>query len=385
MINIDKYSLLIIAIIGIGPVYWFIGIDYSIFQAIKYLLLALLLSNCFRVATIEPSLDIRTFIFIFILLSLVCISSFNIFSELSQVFSALFPFIYILAISIVFKKSLLIRNIDIVVLGIASITFIYTFIFVIIVSALPNFPSQVSILPLKYTGFAFTRTGWSGTLSSFVVFSLYFLNVLKFSRKNKILILTTVFMVIYAQFISGGRGGLLTSLIALSIFVFYDFKSNFIKWLPIIAGFLFLIVSMYAKGDLDLILRVGNTADVTAGRFEQYLLSVELIFEKPLLGWGFNGYLEEFNENGIDVHVHNVWIGFLLQYGIVFFLIFVGFLTLNIVRVRTNYFRKMMVIVGLLPTIVEPSAIFVSISGYLSWWFVYSYETQSLDMEQNIT
>ena len=167
-------------------------------------------------------------------------------------------------------------------------------------------------------GFAGVRTGWSGSLALFAATTP--IVIFRNNKNNKInseffLFIIFIAPILGAQFLSGGRGGLLATVIGFSIFCI-------IRKMPIKYGvlvFIFGLTILYNQAFFATSLRL-DRYDVTAGRVEQYKNVINN--DKILIGWGANGS-SKFNIQTIGkrYEVHNVWLKAYVDYGLFHFLI----------------------------------------------------------------
>lgn len=237
-------------------------------------------------------------------------------------------------------------------------------------------PEQFNALPVYFTGFAGLRTGWSIGLSIYIICILIYLVLSKrLNHKNSF---TFVFfcwlsfcLLFVSQIISGGRTGIITSLLAFFSFVLTtkNYKLLFIVLFLSLIGGVYFIDLLIPHLRIDRLF--GESAysnDFSAGRFEQFGLSIEIMLNE--LATGYKGYLNYFYSLGIEHEIHNVWLSFAVQFGLLSMCLVLFWLCLLVRKVYKKHGVGMAFIIcsGLFCTLLEPSALFLSLQLYLLWW-----------------
>ena len=205
-----------------------------------------------------------------------------------------------------------------------------------------------------------------------------------------------------SQFISGGRTGILASLISLAVLAFPQ-KSRWIS-LAVLAGVVIVGVVLFDESCVRHLSleRLGNSApaafsDTTpqeeeldlpnrlnafsAGRLRGFWNGWERIREKPFLGHGLEGVLVEGTRRPW-VEIHNLWIKWAVYCGILaplLFAIMVGAVFIKGIRLwvgsQQDSLQKsstavliLIVVAGIVATMLEPNALIGSFQYTAVWW-----------------
>lgn len=177
-------------------------------------------------------------------------------------------------------------------------------------------------IPIHKSGFNFKSTGWSFWLCQITPI-VFILN--SKGLKRKIFIIIILFIILYTQFISGGRGGFFASFFSILIFLYItNIKSFGIK--SILSIFLisfsalFLII-YYEQDFIDFIYRnkdsTATISDLSTNRALQWILLPSLIDEQIIIGYGYFGSLKLFESIGLPWELHNTYIRTIIDYGII--------------------------------------------------------------------
>ncbi|CAH0530962.1 hypothetical protein CTH30272_03308 [Allocatenococcus thiocycli] len=366
-------NVLLAFTLSLGPFYWFFGIGPSAFMLIKLVLLFCLIFV--SVTKLNVRISKEVLIICLLLTSLKLISSYDHVLELSTLIKLIYPQVYIFFISVVFCHAIENEKFNINKIFIYMNVIIFISCLIIVISNIIGMTiiSPYGIGTIEFSGFGSLRTGWSGGLAMFVVANLYYLTLCKHNKTIFIGVILSIVVTIYTQYLSGGRGGLLASMLAISIFVLFNFKNNPIFYSSFIFCGVFSISNIVLVNGVDELIRVNHdSGDISAGRIHQYIVSMSLLAENYLLPMGYHGFIPRFISLGMEpIEIHNVWIGFAVQYSFMFVMIFVYFLGSRIFLSEVNFVGKLMILCGLIPTLFEPSAILVNISNYIVWWFVF--------------
>ncbi|PMG95098.1 O-antigen ligase family protein [Vibrio breoganii] len=362
-----------------SPMYWFLGVPITIFSLFKISLLISLFSiffikSMFAQAPIMYKNDVT--IIVIMIFFVVFSTLFSEHAKPSTLFFITYPFVYYLVLGLIFNglfyfvdyKQINTVLPNVVIKGI----FLICIIIVLFYIAGVEVKAPGSEISIAETGFSLLRTGWSGSLSVFIAFICYHL-------EKKYLCLTpfiigTIMLIILTQYISGGRGGLLTTFaILLCTFLRFNINSVFIIFAIFVSSVIYVINigldEFYVHLRLDRGIS-GEYGGISAGRFEQYYHGVKYMLDNAFLPSGYFGYAEYFRSQGIFYEIHNVFLNLTVQYGIIFIVLFFVFIFSPL---KNNPFSrdKFILYLGLISCLFEPSAIFVNVNAYLCWWYIF--------------
>jgi hypothetical protein len=364
------YSLLLTVYIASGVINWLPSISSEIVRSLKYLIFIYILFYEFVNFRFKyPSNFLSPLGFFFVLVSMI-LGSLSSFS-LSAVIDISIPFIVIWIFNfdrdfyfkVFYKASIIISFI-----GLLSIISKLTGLFDI-------FSGETWGTYFSEAALAGYSTGYSNSLFLFVVFLVFYHRY----RKSKFFSIETfcILIIIISQYISGGRSGLLASLIVFS----FGYKiSNFYK---IIILLLFLL--SVNKQEILLQLRIKseyksemNLNDISSGRIESSLYYYNKFFEKPLVGYGFG---EKPTLNVYLYEPHIVWLRSAINGGI-FYLLSLILVFINIFyifhknkkykSINEKYLFNSLFFSTLVITFLEPNYIIGSVQGEILYWILIS-------------
>ncbi|ACB86092.1 O-antigen ligase family protein [Natranaerobius thermophilus] len=189
-----------------------------------------------------------------------------------------------------------------------------------------NTPDEFAGRPFWNIGFSYRSTALSNGLAFFIpiIYMLLIKPYKKFNQK-KVAGFVFLFSILGTQFFSGGRAGLLASMICLLIIslVYYsNFREKFIFGLIIVTVSLVLLtvnpdviehINKYLQFErLDgLTLDFETLDDFSSGRMSQYKNAVTELTDNPLMGYGFN---YTFNSQSSS-QIHNLWLRIWIESG----------------------------------------------------------------------
>lgn len=222
-------------------------------------------------------------------------------------------------------------------------------------------------------GFGGYRTGYSNSLFLFVPFLVFWHRV-----KRKRLISYELFLVIiliYAQYISGGRAGVIASVAVVLIWLRTPlvFKASFLL-LFLILFQLETVQEQFRINDID-----GYESDlnkISSGRVFINNYYFEKFSEQPIFGYGFG----EKPEMITNIEAHIVWLRNVIDGGIFYFL-FLFYIFIEIFRkgtfnlALTNEERKLfysLFFTTLIITFLEPNYLIGSVQGEVVYWILIS-------------
>lgn len=217
----------------------------------------------------------------------------------------------------------------------------------------------------RNTGFNLSRTGWSVSLALFT--PLFFVE-----RKST----TACLMIIplfFSQIISGGRGGMLATLICVILIFIYRREFKLLSWSMILLG-----IIIYANYDtLYSLLRlerlsgaVGGLNSFSAGRLDSYVQSVLIFGSHPVFGIGY-GNLDLTEILGFQL-VHNSLLLIITELGLfsIFLIIPMVFIVFSIRSMGRNHrvpkYIPLLVVFFLM--MIEPSVLFRSFQNSFGFW-----------------
>ena len=195
-----------------------------------------------------------------------------------------------------------------------------------------------------------------------------------------------MFFQVVAIFITGGRGGFLVLFFSSGILILTKLR-NGVKFkkviiLIILTTVFFFIISYFLSDKAEYLLEIGserifsfitpNGIDMsnTSGRDEYYFKAIKLIKDRPIFGYGIFKYVD----TSID-YPHNIFLEFLLQGGVFYFLFWIIILIKFYVKfkriLKFDYAHLI-----LIPITIYPFTQLMFSGTYLKtalFWFVIAY------------
>lgn len=229
---------------------------------------------------------------------------------------------------------------------------------------------EYSEVMLSSSGFSLGRTGWG--IAIFFV-SLFFMNFLK-SNLLKTIIFILGFLSVCT---TGSRGGELYFLLSILFYIGYYLKDLKVKILFFVTIALLFGYIYFSLGD---VLRLSNNDDFFNGRIISGDIIYRLLTEHFLLGYySVGGYsLDSFGVGYKEIH--NAWLNFFIKYGLLgsipmFLFLGYGFTCIfhNKKYFKDNLNLYLIVIVGIVSTFLEPETIFSYGYHILIFWFTLGY------------
>lgn len=224
-------------------------------------------------------------------------------------------------------------------------------------------------------GFGGYPTGYSNSLFLFIPFIVYKYRIAnrKIISKETVIIL----IIISAQYISGGRAGLLASLFV----IFIGFRASFILKVFLII----LIAFAFQSENVQRHFRITNAGknryernldEISSGRLYLDKYYYEKFLKRPLFGYGF-GEKEEM-ELSLDAHI--IWLRNVVDGGLIYFFFLLYFFIEIFKKIRNNFTlkreeRKFFYILffsTLIITFLEPNYLIGSVQGEFVYWFLIS-------------
>lgn len=239
-------------------------------------------------------------------------------------------------------------------------------------------PIHESRLFAYQTGFHGGRTGWTGIVNVFLSLSLVGI-LLKQSAGRKAVLSFSVVIFLLNLFLVDSRGGLITGLLVILVFLFRIARESKLKtvlvllFLTALATVFFVQFAdrlMMSRTYLSIFAPEELRSGITAGRTEGYLAALDLYLKAPALGVGQT----DMREFGQEVErIHNVWLRVLVEQGLLGFLALlvfsVGvFISMLQGRVYPMAVYLMPIVAGLLPTLFEPTGVFGNFFATALFW-----------------
>jgi len=204
------------------------------------------------------------------------------------------------------------------------------------------------------------------------------------SKAFKIISLIFIPVQILITIMGRGRGGAVLLILTIIAVIILNFKQNLLKIITIVALFFLFGYIILVNNNISWLhdlLNVGleksfgyisgSNIDMEAtGRDWVYEAIINLIKEKPILGYGFfNAYSESFRV--IQGYSHNIFLDVLLQGGIIYLIIFLAVMVKaysNLFKIIKNQPSKAL----LLPLALFPTVMLLFSGTYIniaSFWF----------------
>lgn len=232
------------------------------------------------------------------------------------------------------------------------------------------YPDTLDGIPdLNETGFAFGRTGWSVSIAQIAGLTFILAGTLR-QVKDYVRLGVLLLPLLVLQLLSGGRGGIVSTVVLVAVTVLIVSKQKFYP-----ALFMLLIITVTRR----IILRFGEffrlyARDITSGRIDQYMFFIDNIFPNmAFLGFGLVAH----ETMGLIYDFHNTWLKLFIECGVwvVFFIICMIIIVMMVLKSwrlifsRPDYYWIPAVLIsGFVASLFEPAPIFLGISWQL-WWF----------------
>jgi hypothetical protein len=241
------------------------------------------------------------------------------------------------------------------------------------------------------TGFNASRTGWSGSIALYLPLALAFNPFFSVKswvqKKNKLIFVFFILLlpIFASQCISLGRAGILASFFSILLIVFYitGFK-GILKFICV--AMLFLLPF---KNEVLVAMRISDTEgnvlelnEISAARADMNKEAPYIFFQNPFFGQGYDGSRIALKKMGgskyYGLEVHNTYLNLLIDHGLFVALAFI-ILVFQILKISFHlFFTKeiplfilaniCIIISGIIISLFEPKAIFVSYQQGPLWW-----------------
>lgn len=234
---------------------------------------------------------------------------------------------------------------------------------------------------LYQTGFSATRTSWTPAISLFFISNLYFFFHEK-KTKYKVLFLLAAVAILMSQIFSGGRTGLLISVVAIMYYIFIKVNAKiliitFLATLFIIIPQFEVIIKTARLEHIDFT-SFKTLNEFSTGRLIQMVWGIDKFFQEYnfLIGAGFD--LEDsvyLSKKYGEVEIHNFWINMAVRGGILMLLFYLLFALYYILKSISVYRKEkkaeifmLIIICGLTGTLIEPALILGKVQTTIVWW-----------------
>ncbi|PID69819.1 MAG: hypothetical protein CR985_03805 [Flavobacteriales bacterium] len=223
-------------------------------------------------------------------------------------------------------------------------------------------------------GFGGYRTGYSNSLFLYIPILVFWHRV----KKKNLLALDffLILLIIHAQYISGGRAGIIASLVVLLIWlrVSVVYKLTLLIFI-LFASQLDLVQEQFRFQDLE---TTDDTSldKISSGRVVLNTYYFNKFLEAPVFGYGFGKKPEMFTA----IAPHIVWLRLLIDGGIFYFFLILWFFREVFVKVKNNITltseeRKLFYSIFFTTFIImflEPNYLIGSVQGEIAYWVVIS-------------
>tara|TARA_R110002073_G_scaffold72537_1_gene177589 strand:- start:613356 stop:614324 length:969 start_codon:yes stop_codon:yes gene_type:complete len=223
------------------------------------------------------------------------------------------------------------------------------------------------------SGFGGYRTGYSNSLFLYIPILVFWHRVKQKSVFSVEIIL--IFSIIFAQYISGGRAGVIASVVVLLIWlrVSLVYKIGFLSFI-LFASQLEVVQEQFRIQDLE---TSDKTLDkISSGRVVLNTYYFDKVKESPFFGYGFGKKTNML----LGTEAHIVWLRNAFNGGL-FYLGFIIFIFISIYQNVKNNFTLTseeyklfysMFFTTLIITFLEPNYIIGSVQGEIVYWVVIS-------------
>lgn len=364
--------------VGISSIYWIPGIGLEEMRIFKISFFVLVL---FFIAIVLPTLQEKKILSgIFgipgiIILVLLYLPSIIISSDEYILFTiignCLSYYLFIWALFILSKNNLMdfgrITNIILLIISFFTIWHIIGSLFFNI--TIPN--NRFWYVTFQDTAFNTSRTGWSNGLALFIPLCF----VLRSNYRKWLFIA----LMIYSQFLTGGRSGLLAS--AFVILLYLVMSKAIGK-----AIFIFSLIGILIVSNINLVTKQLRIDALSGGITEESLnqfssdrvvgniYGIQQWLDSPFFGNGLRNV--NIQKVAFVDEIHNFWIKTLAESGIfvcLFYILFIIILFINSYQIIGRQHYKLIFILvlisGIVETMFEPRVLFDAFQNSAVWWF----------------
>ena len=363
------FQSLFILYIVLSAVNWLPFISADIIRSIKYLLFIFIFFYERQYHKLKfPSLYLSPIGLLLILITMITglFLSFN-FSALVDI---VLPFVFLWIFNFerdfyfkaLYKASLIVALICLI----SSISYITGFFDI-------QAPDPWEINSFSNTGFGGYTTGYSNSLFLYVPLIIFF------HRKNNksffSVELLAVLSIILAQYFSGGRAGLLSSI----LIFFFGFRFSIIyKFVFLFAIFFYIQTDefLYQIRVVDLYGEELEADKISSGRIGLSTYYYEKFLERPFFGFGFG----DSKEIDTSLEVHIVWLRSIIEGGLFYTILLIGiflgifksFFTNHTLSKDERSLFYSIFFISFIITFLEPKYLIGSVQGELMYWVIIS-------------
>lgn len=352
--------------ISTSVINWVPIIPFNVVRVIKYLLFIYIFHFEYKHNQLfYPTIFLSPIGLFLILLSMVLgsLSSFNI----SRVVDILLPFIilWIFNFDKKFYYKVLYRS-SIIVSFLCFCSIISSFTGILNLS--PNGPWHSTFGEAALGGYS---TGYSNSLFLYIPFIVF-----HHRRNNKKLYSTETFcilLILTSQYLSGGRAGLLSSLLVF----FLSFRLSIVYKVILIMSIYFIYQTDSVQKQMRIISVNGDeltTERISSGRVSANIYYFDKFLEQPISGYGFG---EKDIYFGYEPHL--VWLKNVINGGILYLLLlFVLFgsifirAVIKVFDIEEKRFFFSLFTISFIITFLEPNYLIGSVQGELPFWICMS-------------
>ncbi len=374
---------LIILYLTLGPINWIPGISPSVVNLSKYIVFAIILLAAVtrkNVRFVKP-LSLNYF-----LVTMVCCLPAIINGTGNMIFNIVdFMMIFFVSMVVGTLKYSIDDWFEIFHSAVMYFCIIALAIFILpILGYNPSAPIPWPSSSLNASGLGGYRTGWSNSIFLYIPF-LGIVYLMSKGGKIRIWYLISIAIILILQFKSGGRAGLIASLLSL-LLLFRRKKWTFFIFL--LAG-AFTIVSL-GEEEIKTSFRINEAAikskrgtseldKISSGRVQGYEASLKLLLDNPIIGNGFNRNEDALEAYNVKVEVHNTYLKRWLEGGIAMIVnILVMFYVVQRQYIKKiskmpslfKTFAQIFLFVPMLIGFMEPNYLIGSFQGECFFWFM---------------
>ena len=231
---------------------------------------------------------------------------------------------------------------------------------------------EFSEVMLSSTGFSLARTSWGIGISLLTLYYIHYTS----SVKLKTILFILAFLCILT---TGSRGGIIYFLVASVFFIYFKKINANLKIITTLILMLTIYLFYYYFGEF---FRFKGGEDFSNGRSSNYNYFSDLISNNYIFGYYPKGGYSLTNYGFQYDHIHNAWLNFLLNYGILGSLPVLVILFIFLKNIfGGDYSEKislyLIVLIGILSTFIEPDTIFSNGYHVLLFWFTLGLLAQS--------
>lgn len=375
---------------------WVPGVPLGAYNAIKTgLFVALVLLSFFRTPFASPSrfLSVSGFLLVLLLSSYALVGAYSLNSAYEALKDLSLPFVFVLVIynyegsnvrllSILYNAAWVIGVVCLLSV-VSYLTGYFDFV--------PPGPFQDNF---STTGFGGYRTGWSNSIFLFVPLIIFY-NILRYGKLNWVSI-GLLFGIMASQFLSGGRAGLICSMVCIAAFSARRVAIIIPIAILTVVSYYYLpenVITEKLRTAPEIVARGRNVKFIsedeyldglTSYRIVGYRIGIELFSRAPFIGFGFGQSDPLSDKMGYGPDIHNVWLKRMIEGGLLL-LFLVVFLFYNVYkRIRTSLqhiqlafqerkyvfrvFFQTLYFLGLTISMVEPNYLIGSIQGEAIFW-----------------